>query len=210
MIYLYSLLISVLALAFFKYMQNRSMKKVTKKEAVYLVAAVVADMAWVYVLGRLYPNLGSMFLVKRLTLLGLLWAAAPIDQFEHRIPNQCIIAGLGLWVIFEIIEAVISRDTFIAGLISELLIIAAILIVTFACCLIMKGSIGEGDIKLLILIGMFQGINSAAGTIMISMIFMFIYAVVMLITRKKGRKDSLPYVPCVLIGAYLSVIITGI
>lgn len=210
MVYLYSFLMSVAAIVFFKYMQQRSMKKITKKEAAYSIFMAAANLCLVYIIKRLYPEINSLFMIKRLTLLALLWAAAPIDYMEYRIPNQCVIAGAGLWVVFEIIELATSADTFIAGIISELLIIAAILIVTFVCSLIMKGSIGEGDVKLLIVIGMFQGINSAAGTIMISLICMFIYAVIMLITHKKGRKDTLPYAPCALMGAYLSVIVTGI
>ena len=95
-------------------------------------------------------------------------------------------------------------------LFSEALGAVGIFVVCMFFLLMMKNSIGMGDIKLFMVMGLYLGLYSMIDAIMSSLVLAFICAVVLLLTRKKGKKDSLPFAPAVLAGTYLSVFLTGI
>ena len=75
---------------------------------------------------------------------------------------------------------------------------------------VFKNSIGMGDIKLLMVMALYEGFFGSFCAIFFSMIIVCILGIALMIAKKKGRKDVLPFAPAVLVGTCLSIIMTGI
>ncbi len=79
----------------------------------------------------------------------------------------------------------------------------------FLLSLIMKNSIGMGDIKLLLVMALFQGVTGFFGALFISMIVAFIIAIVFLVSKRKHKKDSMAFAPSLLVGTIISIALAG-
>lgn len=156
------------------------------------------------------PDQGILFQCKRMVCLSLLFIAALIDWKEQIIPNCLLAAGLVFRLGLVAAEAIFEREAMRATVLSELVGAVGIFLVCMFFLLLMKDSIGMGDIKLFMVMGLYLGIYSMIDAIMSSLILAFFWAVFLLLTHKKGKKDVLPFAPAVLAGTYLSIFLTGI
>ena len=66
-----------------------------------------------------------------------------------------------------------------------------------------------GDIKLMLVMCLFQGFYGVASALFCSLFVAFIYAVVVLITKKKSKSDAVAFAPAILLGTMLSVFLIG-
>jgi leader peptidase (prepilin peptidase)/N-methyltransferase len=150
-----------------------------------------------------------LFNIKRIALLSLLWPIALIDYKSYRIPNIFIIAGLSYRVIIFVFELVFEYEGIWTRGLSELIAAGALGLAALLCGLVLKNSIGFGDIKLFIVMGLLLGLGGIWNSIFVSLVISFIISIVLLITKKKKRKDAIPFAPAIMIGTYLSVFLTG-
>lgn len=86
----------------------------------------------------------------------------------------------------------------------------AVLVACILCCLIVKGAIGMGDVKLFGVMALYLGLEGIWTAIFCALVVSFFIAVFSLITKKVKRKDNIPFAPAILIGTYLSIFLTGI
>ncbi|OGO17983.1 MAG: hypothetical protein A2Z15_00475 [Chloroflexi bacterium RBG_16_50_11] len=90
---------------------------------------------------------------------------------------------------------IVSQATLINGLIS-----GAVLFVFFLLIILLRpDAMGMGDAKLVALIGLVSGFPLVVFSMMIGIVIGGIVAVILLSTKKKGRKDVIPY------GAFLGI-----
>ena len=133
------------------------------------------------------------------------------DIKEQKIPNKVVVAGLLLRVAFAVAEFVtMGADAFLAiakDALYSLILVAALFVLGV---LLLKGGIGMGDIKLITVMGLFQGITGVISSLFLSLLVIFVLAIIMLITKKKQKKDSIEFAPSVMVGTLASVILTGI
>ena len=87
--------------------------------------------------------------------------------------------------------------------------ILALLLAAFLCTLLMKNSVGAGDMKLFVVMGLLLGMHGIWGAIFASLIVSFVVAIVLLVSKKKTRKDAIPFGPALVVGTFLSVFLTG-
>jgi len=167
--------------------------------------AVILSLFFIY-----KEDVSVLFCLKRALLLTLLWPAAYYDYKSFRIPNKLIVIGLIYRCVILIFEFIFEKENIPGILRSEIVAVTSLFAVSFLCRVIAKNSLGMGDIKLFIIIGLMLGINGSLAAIFCSLIVSFILAVVLLITKKKTRKDSIPFAPSLLIGTVISVVLTGV
>ena len=92
----------------------------------------------------------------------------------------------------------------------QVLISGLVLYMSFRLCIkIMKGGIGMGDIKLFSVMALFLSIDGLIPAVIFSFIISFFVAIYSLISRKKTKKDAIPFGPSLLIGTYLSIFLCG-
>ena len=112
-------------------------------------------------------------------------------------------------MIVLVFEMVFERELLASTVISEVIASLALAAAAFLCTLLLKNSIGFGDIKLFIVMGLYLGLNGIWGAVFMALLVSFAVSVVLLLTRKKTRKDMIPFGPAIVIGTYLSVFLTG-
>lgn len=190
---------------------NEDEKKIGNRKVmvVYTIIFISINIGASVLFSLLYKENSLFFNLKRLALLGMMWPLGYIDFKTLRIPNKFIVFGLVLRISILIFEFIFNRSEVKGEVLGELIVAAVLGMAVFICSLCLKDSVGYGDIKLLIVMALFQGIRGIWSSVFTSLIIIFVFSVIMLITKKKGKKDLIPFAPAIVAGTYLSVILTG-
>lgn len=174
------------------------------KETVYFVLMLVVNIALCEMLFLFYTDNSVIHIVKRMVVISVLWVAAYFDKKSYRIPNKLILLGLTLRIVVLAAELFTTGTGIKGTVISELIASAAMFVISLVCMLIAKNSLGMGDVKLFMIMGLFLGVKGMMTAMLYSLIITFFVSVFMLITKKKNRKDYLPFAPSILVGTVLA------
>lgn len=175
----------------------------------YSIGMIMLTLVIAVVLQRVYRDNSFIFNMKRICLLSILWPIALIDFQSYRIPNEFIIFGLvcrGLLILPEVFMG--GRSVGIT-ILTEIIACGAIVLAAALCRFCIKNSIGAGDIKLFIVMGLLLGLDGIWGAIFMALVVSFFISIILIMTKKKTRKDTIPFGPAIVIGTYLSVFFTG-
>lgn len=156
-----------------------------------------------------YPDNFWITNIRLLFLTAILWPVALRDLQEHIIPNKIVAAGCIFWLMTIALELFVRPESIFAVFLSGIVAAAGIFIVCLLCMLIVKGSVGMGDAKLLFMMGLLQGLNGLFSSVFFSLLVSFFVACGLLITKKKSRKDGMSFGPCVLLGTTISIMLGG-
>jgi len=151
----------------------------------------------------------SIFILKRVYLIAILFVAAYYDHMEFRIPNTLIIFGIAGRIGFLVFELFFLRDSISATLISEGIALALMVLISVICLIVVHNGIGMGDIKLFIVMALLQGITGVISSIFCTLIVAFVFSVILIAAKKKSRKDFIAFAPCILVGTLISMILIG-
>lgn len=151
----------------------------------------------------------ALYTLKRMVLIGLLWPIAINDYREYKIPNKLILIGLALRVLLMIPEMIVYGNIILSTFVLEVVAAIGAIVVCLVCMMISRGSMGMGDLKLMVLMGMYLGVEGLCYAMFVSLFVSFIVAVSLLVSRKKSRTDAIPFAPFILIGTLLSLILSG-
>ncbi len=147
--------------------------------------------------------------VKRMTLLAIIWPIAYIDFKTLRIPNLFVVFGLICRAVILIFEVLLGNQYVWVTLLSEAIAAGALLLAAALCALVVKNGIGFGDMKLFVIMGLMLGLDGIWGSIFLALVVSFFIALFVLLTKKKSRKDAIPFGPALVIGTYLSICLSG-
>ena len=162
-----------------------------------LVMLFVTEGAAVMFL-TLYRDVDPWTAVKRLSLLCVMWPVALTDLKTYRIPNAFILFGLACRVLIFPFELFCSEPGVWQVLLTEVIAAGAMLLASVLCALIIRNSMG-----------LLLGTRGIWGAVFLSLIVIFFISVFALITKRKSRKDLIPFGPALVIGTYLAVYLTG-
>ena len=176
---------------------------------IYSVIMVILTAAIAFMLPKWFPGNGFFGNMKRVMLLCVLWPIAYIDFLTYRIPNTFILYGLICRAILIPFEFLFDGGNVLPNLIGEVIAAAALFAASMLCALCVKGSIGFGDIKLFVVMGLMLGLAATWSAIFTSLLICLVVSLVLLATKKKGRKDVIPFGPEIVIGTFISVCLTG-
>ncbi len=184
--------------------------KIDVKRVVYIAVSVLAGLGLSLTFKFIYSGTTILTQIKIISLVMMLLPISVIDLKQRIIPNKILIFGVALRIIFYLVEFVTEGSDILVTLKSDF--IGALIVVLFflLCMLIAKNSIGMGDVKLFGLMGLYQGLWGVMSSIFFSLFVAFILSIVLLVSRKRGRKDSIPFGPSILLGTYVAIILTGI
>lgn len=192
-----------------KEQKGRWVPKDEKRERVlrwiYLAVMAGAVAAYAWYLGSASGR-GSQWIqnVRMLLFLLLLVAAAWQDAKYHLIFNHLILAGLVGHLALCVAELFLSTEQFFADLQSGCTATLILFVFLMLMRVISSNGIGFGDIKLILLLAFSFGMNTVFAMLFFSLLAEFFYAVIMLILKKKGKKDEVAFAPAVLAGVYLT------
>lgn len=188
---------------------KKSVEQISRGIIVYSVAMTLIIMVIAVTLQRVYGSNGLIFNIKRICLLTILAPVALIDYREYKIPNRFIIAGLVYRMLIIPFELLYDSENILQTFLSEIIACAALLLAAVLCRLCVKNSIGAGDIKLFAVMGLMLSLKGIWSAIFMSLIVSFFMSVYLLISKKKTRKDKIPFGPALAIGTFLTVFLTG-
>ena len=179
------------------------------RQIMYFILIPISLFSIVILYSFLYK--ASIFIIiKHLCVIGFLWSIVISDILEYRIPNKLILLGLIERIVILIFEAIFNFNNLLYTIMNEGIAFVFVLIISVICLLITHGGLGMGDVKLLLIISLFLGIEGMCYSVFLSVFFTFIIAIIFLLTKKKSKKDFLPFAPFVLLGTFVSFILTGV
>lgn len=176
-----------------------------KRTAAIFVINSMVTLALVY----LHRNNNLVTNLRLVSLLTILWPIAVNDYKEHKIPNRLLLIESGFGIGTFVLEAIINPKHLKSDIMSGFIACTGIFLVSMLCILLFKNSIGMGDIKLFMVMGLLQGVNGLFSAIFFSLLISFFVACYLLIRRKKDRKDNMSFGPAILVGTTISVLLGG-
>lgn len=183
---------------------NKMNKKIRLITTAFLFAVVFICVS-LFLVGKLSSILN---LVKLIVTMGILAAASIIDLKKKIIPNLLIIIGISVRVIIYVFEYFFYNDVFFPQLFSDLFGFGVGFGILFISCVITKGAVGFGDVKLFGIIGLMTGAICTYSTLIISLILSSLVSVVLMIMKKKTRKDAVPFGPFIFAGYIITLCLT--
>ncbi len=196
--------IIILSLLNYLYLQRRKWKNIL----IWILIPV--SLFIMVVMLRYFYQSDIIHILKRVSIVAVLWSIAISDYKEYRIPNKLILSGIAMRALILIYELVININNVLSILIYELIAVAGAVIVCLICMVISRGSLGMGDLKLMIPMGLMLGVEGICYAMFVSVFFAFIVSVFLLLTKKKAKSDQLPFAPFILAGTFASIILSGI
>lgn len=182
--------------------------KFTKTKLTYVLVGIVTVGVLVFCLNTTY----SIDLITRLSLVTLVLLILPvsaIDMRRQKIPNVFLLVGLAIRIVYLAVMYV--QDAGNAWIITKNSLIGAVVIGLFFLFLLVvfKNSIGMGDAKLFALMGLYQGLWGVINSVFFSLVVSFFVSIALLITKKKGRKDTISFGPSIYLGTIIAMCMAG-
>ncbi len=146
-------------------------------------------------------------IINYIVLVLALILLAYIDYKKRIIPNKILIAMLILRLMLMIIEMFLYRGYIYSIILSSIIGLVAGGGAFLLVALILKNSIGMGDIKLVAIIGFYIGIESLFSCIICSLFISLLCGVVLILAKKISSKDMIPFAPFLMFGTILSIVL---
>lgn len=183
--------------------------RLTRELLIYGIVMILLTVGIAVTMALLYTDNTFIFSIKRICLLSLLWPIAYIDLKSYRIPNLFIGAGLTYRGIILAFELFLENENLLHTVIADVIAAVALGLAALLCGLLIKNSIGFGDVKLFIVMGLLLSLDGIWSSIFVSLIISFVLSVILLISKKRTRKDVVPFGPALMAGTFISVFLTG-
>lgn len=188
--------------------KNVRVLKPTRNKIFYLCVGIIIAATLIILFQSVY-KLNLITQLKLLTLVLIILPVAAIDFRTQKIPNRFMLAALILRILIYIPEFIISVPASISTLKDNVLGAGIIGAFFLLLLLLFKNSIGMGDIKLFAIIGLYQGLWGAINSVFFSLVVSFFISLTLLISKKKGRKDSISFGPSILLGTTIAISLAG-
>ncbi|MCD7739073.1 MAG: A24 family peptidase [Lachnospiraceae bacterium] len=125
------------------------------------------------------------------------------DYWETVVPNRILLGMLAAFILILGVEATASFENVVSIFYSIVLGFVFTLIAFGLSYFVSRGNIGAGDIKLALVLGLMMTGEYVVGAVVYGCLASAAFSIVMLLRKKIGRKDKIPFVPFL----YLGVII---
>jgi leader peptidase (prepilin peptidase)/N-methyltransferase len=161
----------------------------------YFFAEVVCGAACLMCFVLFEPPVAAL----SFAVFSVLFCVTLIDADTQEIPDSLNIALL----LCGIAAVWIRADT---GLADRFIGIFAVSVPLLVIALVVNGAFGMGDVKLMAAAGFLLGWQDALVALFIAVVLGGAYGVVLLATRKKGRKDHFAFGPCLAVGIFAALL----
>lgn len=143
-------------------------------------------------------------------LCTVLFVCAWTDCRAYLIFNKILLAALLICICIFLSEACLEPVNVRYTLIGSGISAAALLLAGLLCRVLVPGSVGFGDLKLFIILGLFLGADSTWSTIFYTLLASFAVSVCLLATKRASRKSVMPFAPFLLLGTLMSAFLNGV
>jgi prepilin signal peptidase PulO-like enzyme (type II secretory pathway) len=123
-----------------------------------------------------------------------------IDLWEKVVPNKILLVWLVVFIIIIGFQGLYDMDVVLSKLIPIGLGLLFCMLTFGLGYIISHGSMGAGDVKLLLIMGLFLTSEYVVESVLYGCIASALYSIVMLLRKKVTRKDEIPFVPFLYLG----------
>lgn len=181
--------------------RNRTLMK-TKEELMVLIFSELAliKLWYRYQTGTLSGLLFSLLY----TNLVMMTVLCMTDAWEKIVPNRILLLG-GVICLLETGLGAVKDIEIVTGMLPSMLLGFLFCLISFGVSyLISRGSMGSGDVKLSLVLGLFLTGEYVVKTVFYGCLLSALYSLVQLLRKKLSRKDEIPFVPFLYIGMILT------
>jgi leader peptidase (prepilin peptidase)/N-methyltransferase len=136
----------------------------------------------------------------QLTMMGMLALCSVQDIRKKQIRLNPVLAFGILGILFHMLWSLQSIGSLLAGM--------AVGMALLILALLSGGRIGVGDGVLLIVTGIYLGLEGNLELLFLALLLSGLWALVLLLLKKKKRQDTIPFVPF-LLAAYIGMVVVG-
>lgn len=179
-----------------------------RRDGVLIFIMVLCGL-WAGVCGYLAAeNAASLMSLLKMSLGMLVLSCVFFTDLELlTIPNLCSLVLLGGRAVSVLLEFLILPETAVSWLLNSLIALAVSFAVLYLMNRLTRGGIGMGDVKLYSSLGFLCGVRAVVYTLLFSFLLCAVLSVILILTKKKTMKDSLPMGPFIWAGYGLAVIL---
>lgn len=188
---------------------NPGVIKVNSASKIFYLISAFAACGLLIALFQMVYKIDLLTQLRLLTLLLVIFPIAAVDYRLQKVPNQFLITALIFRCVFYVLEFVFYGAEVLGTLWDGILGAVVISVFFLIMLLVFKNSIGMGDIKLFAVMGLYQGLWGAVNSVFFSLLVSFFLSVVLLLLRRKSRKDTISFAPSILIGTIIAISLTG-
>lgn len=181
--------------------------KKSNGEKVYFALTITTCLIISYIVQVfIYKNTEILSFAKLCILYAIVVSAALVDYKLKIIPNYLVLTGLGARSIIYVFEIFFSSDLK-QIIISDLIGLALGFGIFAIVSIITKQALGFGDAKLFAVVGLTLGSFGTYSVMFTSVLVSAVISIALLIFKKRGRKDSIPFGPCIYLGYILTLLL---
>ncbi len=147
--------------------------------------------------------------LKMYTALLCLTGAGVVDFREYRIPNLFPLVMAVVGVLLLALGLITAQEGALSYVISSVFSTVVVTLLMTAASFLTKSGIGAGDIKLMAALSLIGGVYTVGGSLFFGITLCAVAAIVLLLTKKRNLKGSLPFGPFLYFG-YLASIFTSL
>lgn len=130
-----------------------------------------------------------------------------VDMNTRTIPNTLVLAMLVVGTVFYGMHFFAEPDAFGGTILDAVIGLLGCLILFYVMSRLTKDGMGMGDVKQLAALGWMIGLRGALVSALFSLLACAMAAIVLLVSKKKNTKDSVPFGPFIFFGYLLAVLI---
>jgi leader peptidase (prepilin peptidase)/N-methyltransferase len=149
-----------------------------------------------------------LVMIAFLYLAAITIALALIDLDVHKLPNVIVIPAYGVSAALFAAASILSGD--FGPLIGSGIAMAALFLFYLVMALVYPGGMGLGDVKLAGVLGIYLG-WAGWGAVAVGAFSAFllagVFSIILIATKRAGRKSGIPFGPWMFAGAWLGIVI---
>lgn len=179
-------------------------KQISKTRILIISALLMVCAA--FTMWRLMIGTQSVINILKLSIALLcLVGSGCVDFIEHRIPNLFpLVMAVGA-ILLLTLGCLTGQEGAFAYIVSSVFSAAVSAACLTVASLLSRHGIGAGDIKLIAALALMGGVYVICGTLFFAMVACAITSIILLATKKKTIKQSVPFGPFVLIGYMITI-----
>lgn len=147
----------------------------------------------------------DFILLQRELLIAFGYVAALTDLRSKRVPNKLVLAIASVWILTIVPQMFFQTEKAIAIMINGLIGFAMAGLLFLVVYLVSRKGLGGGDVKLMAASGLYLGFNGVLPAMFYGSVLASIFAIVLILAKKIGRKEAIPLVPFLYVGMLLTV-----
>lgn len=191
---------------FFQKEENRKRLPITTLEEI--LSILIGEIALYRIWNSLErPEYSDMIFSLLYVILVGMTIICFTDYWEKIVPNKILLGLILIYILIVGFHGVHNLETIRMQFASIALGFLFCLISFGLVYLLGKGTMGAGDVKLALVMGIYMTSNYVVGAILYGCIISAVYSVIQLIRKKVSGKDQLPFVPFLYIGVVIQYMI---